>query len=91
MGRLYKYLPGGRLYDVHRNLPGHGDRRNNDTRFDFSSAVSTPAGGHLRDFVFNGGFYNDTDVTGSGPRFVISASNDAAGWPKNPARSPDDH
>jgi len=65
-----------------------GTSANNDTRFDFSSAVSTPAGGHRRDFIFNAGFYNDTDVTGSGPRFVISASNNSPGWPKNPARDP---
>jgi hypothetical protein len=63
----------------------------NDTRFDYTSAVSTPAGTHRRDFVFNGGFYNDTDATGSGPRFVFSASNNtgrSAAFPKNPAREP---
>lgn len=63
----------------------------NDTRFDFSSAVSTPANTHRRDFVFNGGFYNDTDATGAGPRFVFSASNNAtraSSFPKNPAREP---
>lgn len=63
----------------------------NDKRFDFSSAINTPAGPHRRDFVFNAGFYNDTDGTGSGPRFVISASNNAGranSYPKNPGRSP---
>lgn len=63
----------------------------NDKRFDFSSAINVPAGAHRRDFVFNAGFYNDTDVTGSGPRFVISASNNAtrsSSYPKNPGRSP---
>jgi hypothetical protein len=63
----------------------------NDTRFDWSSAINTPAGAHQRDFVFNAGFYNDSDVTGSGPRFVISASNNAGranAFPKNPARDP---
>ena len=59
----------------------------NDTRFDWSSAINNPAGSHRRDFVFNAGFYNDTDITGSGPRFVISASNNATrsgAFPKNP-------
>ncbi len=63
----------------------------NDTRFDWSSAINTPAGVHRRDFVFNAGFYNDSDVTGAGPRFVISASNGAGranAFPKNPARDP---
>ena len=63
----------------------------NDTRFDWSSAINDPAGNHRRDFVFNAGFYNDTDATGSGPRFVISASNNATrsgAFPKNPDRNP---
>ena len=63
----------------------------NDTRFDWSSAINTPAGTHRRDFVFNAGFYDDTDATGSGPRFVISASTNAGranAFPKNPARDP---
>jgi hypothetical protein len=63
----------------------------NDTRFDWSSAINTPACGHRRDFVFNAGFYTDTDSTGAGPRFVISASNNAgrgSSFPKNPGRMP---
>jgi hypothetical protein len=63
----------------------------NDTRFDWSSAISTPGGAHRRDFVFNGGFYNDSDATGSGNRFVITASNNgsrSAAFPKNPGRGP---
>jgi hypothetical protein len=63
----------------------------NDTRFDWSSAISTPACEHRRDFVFNAGFYTDTDTTGSGPRFVISASPNATrsgANPKNPGRDP---
>jgi hypothetical protein len=63
----------------------------NDTRFDWSSAVNTPGCVHRRDFVFNAGFYTDTDATGSGPRFVISASNNATrsgAFPKNPGRMP---
>jgi hypothetical protein len=63
----------------------------NDTRFDWTSAISTPAVTHRRDFAFNGGYYNDTDTTGSGNRFVISASNNAGrggAYPKNPGRDP---
>ena len=67
----------------------------NDTRFDLSSAINTitpePATTHRRDFVFNVGYYDDTDSTGTGPRFVINASNGggrAAAFPKDPARDP---
>lgn len=63
----------------------------NDTRFDWSSAINKPDGTHRRDFVFNAGFYDDTDGTGSGPRFVISASNNATrsgAFPKNAGRDP---
>src|ERR1041385_4643231 len=68
----------------------------NDTRIELDSAESnsTVSGGlpgFLRDFVFNGGYYNDTDGTGSGPRFVFTASNNGgrgSAFPKNPARSP---
>jgi len=63
----------------------------NDTRFDWTSAINNTSCVHRRDFVFNAGFYTDTDVTGSGPRFVISASNNAGrsnSFPKNPGRSP---
>jgi hypothetical protein len=58
----------------------------NDTRFDWSSAINKPDGTHRRDFVFNAGFYNDADATGSGPRFVINASTNATrsgAFPKN--------
>jgi hypothetical protein len=63
----------------------------NDTRFDWSSAINMPDCEHRRDFVFNAGFYKDTDATGSGPRFVISASNNADrpnAFPKDPGRMP---
>ena len=65
----------------------------NDTRFDFSSAINNSAGTHRRDFIFNAGFYNDSDASpGSGTnRFVISASNNSqpgSAYAKNPARSP---
>jgi hypothetical protein len=64
----------------------------NDTRFDWSSAINAPGATFpfRRDFVFNAGFYNDTDITGSGPRFVISASNNATrsgAFPKNPGKN----
>ena len=74
--------------DVYLNV---GGGHANDTRFDWSSAISTPANTHRRDFVFNAGFYNDSDATGTGPRFVISASNNATrsgAFPKNPGRGP---
>jgi len=61
----------------------------NDTRFDWTSAIGTPACSHRRDFVFNAGFY--TDGIGMIPRFVISASNNtgrANSFPKNPGRMP---
>jgi hypothetical protein len=59
----------------------------NDTRFDWSSAINRPDCTHRRDFVFNAGFYTDTDTTGSGPRFVISASNNATRSGANPKDS----
>ncbi len=56
----------------------------NDTRFDFSSAINNtnPAPTHRRDFVFWGGFYNDADAFGSGPRFVVNTGTTTPGWPK---------
>lgn len=63
----------------------------NDTRFDWDSSVSLLDGSFRRDFVFNGGFYTDSDMSGSGPRFVFTASNNAgrgSSFPKNPGRSP---
>ena len=65
----------------------------NNTRFDFDSAINNSSGSYLRDFIFNAGFYNDTDDSpGSGTdRFVIGAStfsqpNNASA--KNPVGSP---
>jgi hypothetical protein len=50
----------------------------NDTRFDFDSAISNSAGGFQRDFIFNGGFYNDATGPGANTnRFVISAGNNS--------------
>jgi hypothetical protein len=75
--------------DVYLNVEAAGNA--NDMRFDWSSAIGQPDGSFRRDFVFNAGFYNDSDTTGSGPRFVISASNNATrsgAFPKNPGRDP---
>lgn len=59
----------------------------NDSRFDYSSAISSASGGFLRDFVFNAGFYNDETGPGAGSdRFVISAGTNAGrsnSFPKN--------
>ena len=83
--------------DIYLDIsPPYGDPLNstpypNDTRFDWTSAISTPQCAHRRDFVFNAGFYTDVDTTGVGPRFVISASNNAGrsgAFPKNPGRDP---
>lgn len=64
----------------------------NDTRFDFSSAISHPDGSYARDFIFNVGFYDDATGPGAGnDRFVVSASNNSSptsAYPKNPARNP---
>lgn len=67
----------------------------NDLRVDYTVAVSnalTPAV-HAQDFMFNFGFYNETNSYGSGRRFIATASNNGGtggnrGWPTNPARSP---
>jgi hypothetical protein len=76
--------------DIFLNV--EGDFANN-TRFDFSSTINRSNGSYLQDFIFNAGFYNDTDGSpGSGTdRFVIGAStfsqpNNASA--KNPANSP---
>src|SRR5262249_2605019 len=60
----------------------------NDSRFDYTVAINDAAGNHRRDFVFNAGYYDDA---GAGPRFVISASNNAgrgSSFPQNPGRDP---
>jgi hypothetical protein len=61
----------------------------NDTRFDWiASAINQPDCEFRRDFVFNGGFYNDE---GLGNRFVISAGNNSgrnSSYPKNPGHNP---
>lgn len=54
-----------------------------DKRFDFSSAISTPEGGHRRDFIFHLG----TNPTVAGEWFV-SATNNAPGHPGKPQNNP---
>lgn len=77
--------------DIYLNVGGGWA---NDTRFDFDSAINNSGGTFLRDFIFNAGFYNSSDVTGPGAgtnRFVISASNNSSpgsAYPKNPAKGP---
>jgi hypothetical protein len=76
--------------DIYLNVGGGWA---NNTRFDFSSAINNAAGAHLSDFIFNGGFYNDTDGSpGSGTsRFVISASFNSqpgSAFAKNPGFDP---
>lgn len=60
----------------------------NDTRLDYSSAINKPDNTHLRDFIFSVGFYNDGGPYGSGNRFVMSASNNSPGNPRDAARTP---
>jgi hypothetical protein len=66
----------------------------NDSRFDWDSAINNSSGTFKRDFIFNGGFYNASDITGPGAgtnRFVISASNNSqpgSAFAKNPGRDP---
>jgi len=74
--------------DIYLNLNGGWA---NDTRFDWDVAINKSDGTFGQGFVFNGGFYNDSDVTGTGNRFVFSASNNAtrgSSYPKNPGRDP---
>lgn len=95
-GASQTFPPGGYTtsIDIYLDISApymNGTGYANDTRFDWSSAIGTPQCGHRRDFVFNAGFYTDTDATGTGPRFVISASNNAgrgSSFPKNPGRMP---
>lgn len=70
--------------DIYLNVGGGWA---NDTRFDYSSAISNAAGLFLRDFAFNAGFYNDATGPGANTnRFVISAGNNTgrgSSFPKN--------
>jgi hypothetical protein len=89
-GYSFSFPTGGYITDVSVYLDT-GAVTVNDTRFDWSSAINQFDCAHRRDFVFNAGFYNDSDGTGTGPRFVISAGNNAGranSFPKNPGHDP---
>jgi hypothetical protein len=89
-GNSSSFPPGGYVTSVAIYLDTAGGFAN-DTRFDFTSAINNTAGNHRRDFAFNAGYYNDATAPGSGPRFVVSASNGtgrANSFPKNPGRQP---
>lgn len=61
------------------------------TQFDFSSAINNSLGTHRRDFIFTGGFYDSSNLSGPGAgtnRFNFTASNNSPGWAQNPARNP---
>jgi hypothetical protein len=64
----------------------------NDTRFDWiASSINMPDCNFRRDFGFNFGWYNDSDLTGSGPRFVVSGNTNTGrcnSFPKNPGMDP---
>ena len=64
----------------------------NDTRFDWiASSLNMPDCEFRRDFAFNFGWYNDSDFTVNGPRFVVSGNTNTGrcnSYPKNPAMSP---
>ena len=75
--------------DIFLDVDGGFD---NDTRFDFDSAINDSSGNFRRDFIFNGGFYNDDSGPGANTnRFVISASNNSqpgSAYAKNPDKTP---
>ncbi len=63
----------------------------NDTRFDWDVALQDNSGNFVRDFVFNGGYYDQTSMTGAGSRFVVSAGNNAGranSYPEDPNHDP---
>lgn len=66
----------------------------NNTRFDYDSAINNSGGTFQRDFIFNGAFFNSTDITGPGAgtnRFVISAGNNSqpgSAYAKDPGHDP---
>ena len=74
--------------DIYLNL---NSGASNDTRFDWDVALSDNPGNFLRDFVFNGGYYDQNDPTGNEPRFVFSAGNNAGranSYPSDPNHDP---
>jgi hypothetical protein len=62
----------------------------NDSRFDWEDVNLNRANGDfLRDYIFSVGFYNDALAPGANTnRFIVSASNNAPGNPRNPDRNP---
>ena len=70
------------LIDVYLNMSDN-PTTGTDKRFDYSSAINQPDGSHRRDFIFSVG--TNTAVA---DQFVMSASNNAPGWPGNPGRDP---
>src|SRR3954465_5573172 len=62
-----------------------------DPRVDWDVALQTNGGSFVRDFVFNGGYYDQASSTGSSPRFVFSAGNNAGrlnSYPEDPNNDP---
>ncbi len=83
-------VPGGFVssVDIYLDL---GSGATNDTRFDWDVALQDNNGNFVRDFVFNGGYYDQTSMSGSGPRFVFSAGNNAGrpnSYPEDPNHDP---
>jgi len=63
----------------------------NDTRIDWDVALQDVNGALVRDFVFNGGYYDQMSLTGSGPRFVFSTGNSFGrpySYPEDPNHDP---
>jgi hypothetical protein len=63
----------------------------NNTRFDWDSAINDSSGSFRRDFIFNGGFFNDAGPFGAGDRFVISAGNNSqpgSAFARDPGHDP---
>jgi hypothetical protein len=65
----------------------------NDSRFDWDVNLNKkgpgPSPAFLRDYIFSVGFYNDASPPGANTnRFIVSASNNAPGNPRNPGRNP---
>lgn len=56
---------------------------------DYDVALNTKDLGFVQDFIFSFGFYDDDTGPGARQRrIVVSTSNNAPGWPKNPDKNP---
>jgi hypothetical protein len=89
-GYSNQFPPGGYTTSLDIYLDTTGNYAN-DTRFDWISAVNKPDCDQRRDFAFVAGYYNDTDATGTGPRFVINAqfnSGRGSSFPKDTGKTP---